>query len=77
MFLVVQGYYAQATVCPPQQVQVKYIPRSLYEEQLPSEPQKEDDKPITRQFKSMFEDVDPRTMLASPVLRKTTMSPSP
>lgn len=59
MFMVVQGYYSQATVCPPAQVQIKYIPRSLYDEQLPPDPQSVDEKPITRQFKSMFEDVDP------------------
>jgi hypothetical protein len=55
MFLVVQGYYTKTNTCPPPQVEVKYIPRSLYEEQL------SDDPPslVSTQFKSMFEDTDP------------------
>jgi hypothetical protein len=53
MFLIIQGYYSQKERCPPPQVQVKYIPRSQYEEQL-SPSQK-----VSQQFKSMFEDVNP------------------
>mgnify|MGYP006293290905 CR=1 FL=1 len=53
MFLVVQGYYSQATTCPEPQVQIKYIPRSLYEEQLSEEPT------VSQQFKGMFEDINP------------------
>lgn len=52
MFLIVQGYYSQKTTCPPPKVEVKYIPRTLYEEQL-SEPT------VAKQFKGMFEDVQP------------------
>lgn len=52
MFLVVQGYYSQAKACPPPKTEVKYIPRSLYDEQL-SEPT------VAKQFKGMFEDINP------------------
>ena len=57
MFLVVQGYYQKTYTCPPQQVQVKYIPRSLYDEQLSDDPS----TLVSNQFKSLFEDVDPLT----------------
>jgi hypothetical protein len=56
MFLVVQGYYAKKTVCPAPEVQVKYIPRSLYDEQLSDDPS----SMVSKQFKGMFEDIDPR-----------------
>ena len=54
MFLVVQGYYQQASMkqCPAPKVQVKYIPRSLYDEQL-SEPT------VAKHFQSMFDSVQP------------------
>jgi len=51
MFLVVQGYYRQVTSCPPPKVEVKYIPWSLYEEQL------SDKQKLQVHFKSMFEDI--------------------
>ena len=57
MFLVVQGYYTKKTTCPPPEVQVKYIPRSLYDEQLSDDPS----TMVSTQFKSMFEDIDPLT----------------
>jgi len=57
MFLVVQGYYTKKTTCPPPEVQVKYIPRSLYDEQLSDDPS----SMVSTQFKSMFEDIDPLT----------------
>jgi hypothetical protein len=53
MFLLVQGYYDQKTTCPEPKVEVKYIPRSLYEEQLSS------DQSVSRHFKSLFEDTMP------------------
>ena len=53
MFLVVQGYYKQSIKCPDPKVEVKYIPRSLYEEQL------SDKQKLQVHFKSMFEDVTP------------------
>lgn len=52
MFMVVQGYYKQKATCPPPKVEVKYIPRTLYEEQL-AEPT------VAKQFKGMFEDIQP------------------
>jgi hypothetical protein len=53
MFLVVQGFYSQTSQCPRPEVQIKYIPRSLYEEQL------SDKQKLQVQFKSLFEDVSP------------------
>jgi hypothetical protein len=52
MFLIVQGYYSQKAACPAPKVQVKYIPRSLYDEQL-AEPT------VEKHFRTMFEDVQP------------------
>lgn len=49
MFLVTQGFYQQKAACPSPKTEVKFIPRSLYEEQL-GEPQ------VQKQFKSMFEE---------------------
>lgn len=59
MFLVVQGYYSQSTKCPPPVVQIKYIPMSLYEEQLSNDPEKS----VSRQFKGMFQDINPWPIL--------------
>lgn len=53
MFLVVQGYYDRKSQCPAPQVQIKYIPRSLYEEQLSP------DQSVSQQFRSLFEDTTP------------------
>lgn len=53
MFLVVQGFYSQTSECPRPEVKVKYIPRSLYDEQL------SDKQKLQVQFKSLFEDVSP------------------
>lgn len=53
MFLVVQGYYQQASKCPTPKVEVKYIPRSMYEEQM------SDEQKLQVHFKSLFEDVTP------------------
>jgi hypothetical protein len=52
MFLVVQGYYQHATECPAPKVEIRYIPRSIYDEQL-SEPT------VGKHFKGMFEDINP------------------
>lgn len=52
VFLIVQGYYSQKAACPAPRVEVKYIPRTLYEEQL-AEPT------VKQQFKGMFEDIQP------------------
>lgn len=53
MFLIVQGYYQRREACPKPKTEIKYIPRSLYEEQL------SDEQKLGLQFKSMFEDVSP------------------
>jgi hypothetical protein len=54
MFLILQGYYSQqAEACPAPTVQVKYVPRSVYEDQL------SDDQKVGQQFKSLFEDIAP------------------
>jgi sulfur relay (sulfurtransferase) DsrC/TusE family protein len=50
MFLVVRGYYQQVQSCPPAKVVVKYVPRSLYEEQLSGK------DALQLHFRSMFED---------------------
>lgn len=47
--LIVRGYYeGRGYTCPAGRVEVKYIPKTLYDEQL-SEPT------IAKQFQSMFE----------------------
>lgn len=49
--LIIQGYYSNKTVCPKEKVVVKYVPRSLYEEQLsPSDN-------LKLFYRGMFEDV--------------------
>lgn len=54
MFLIVQGYYSQQMgSCPAPKVEIKYVPRSVYEDQL------SDDQKVSLQFKSMFEDIQP------------------
>jgi hypothetical protein len=51
MFLVVQGYYSERYKCTGDVTRIEYVPRTVYEEQLnPSES-------VSRQFKSMFEDI--------------------
>lgn len=57
MFLVVQGYYSRTSECPAPKVEIKYIPRSLYEEQL------SDEESLQNHFKSMFEDANPWPIL--------------
>lgn len=50
--MVVQGYYQQKTTCPAPKVEVKYIPKTLYDEQL-------DEPTVAKHFKGMFEDIQP------------------
>lgn len=53
--LIIQGYYSNKTVCPKEKVVVKYVPRSLYEEQLsPSDN-------LKLFYRGMFEDVSLRS----------------
>ena len=54
MFLLIQGYYSQASKCPVQQVEVKYMPRNLYNEQLTNN---KDVNTVSKQFRGMFEDI--------------------
>lgn len=53
MFLVIQGYYQRREECPAPKTEVKFIPRTLYEEQL------SDSQRLDKHFKSLFEDVTP------------------
>lgn len=53
MFLMVQGYYDRKSECPAPKVEVKFIPRSVYEDQLTPE------QSVSRQFQSMFESTTP------------------
>jgi len=49
--MIIQGYYNNKSVCKKDKVVVKYIPRSVYEEQL---------KPVESLqtfYKGMFEDI--------------------
>jgi len=51
--LVVQGIYEKSATCPPPKVEVKYIPRTEYEDQLSA------DQNLSKQFNSMFESANP------------------
>lgn len=53
MFLVVQGYYKRREACPSPKTEIKFIPRTLYEEQL------SDAQRLDVHFKSLFEDATP------------------
>ena len=53
--MILQGYYAkqkEEKECPKQTVQIKYVPRSVYQEQINAGTENS----VTRQFKGMFED---------------------
>lgn len=49
--MIIQGYYNNKSVCKKDKVIVKYIPRSVYEEQLNPE------ESLQTFYKSMFEDI--------------------
>ena len=49
--MIIQGYYNNKSVCKKDKVIVKYIPRSIYEEQLKPE------ESLQTFYKGMFEDV--------------------
>ena len=53
IFLVTQGYYSQKTTCEAPKEVIKYVPLSVYEDQLSGKDR------ISQQFKSMFEDTSP------------------
>jgi|UniRef100_A0A6C0LC98 hypothetical protein len=49
--MIIQGYYNNKSVCKKDKVVVKYIPRSIYEEQLkPAES-------LQTFYRGMFEDI--------------------
>jgi hypothetical protein len=54
MILVLQGYYSKETTkkCKKSTTQIKYVPRSVYEEQIAAG----SENAVTKQFKGMFED---------------------
>lgn len=47
--LIIQGYYSNLAFCPKPKTIVKYIPRTLYEEQL------SENQNLDSYYKSMFE----------------------
>ena len=49
--MIIQGYYNNKSVCKKDKVIVKYIPRSVYEEQLKPE------ESLQTFYKGMFEDI--------------------
>jgi hypothetical protein len=49
--MIIQGYYNNKSVCKKDKVIVKYIPRSVYEEQLKPE------ESLQTFYRGMFEDV--------------------
>ena len=54
MFMLTQGFYDQKmSKCPTQKVVVKFIPRTLYEEQM------SDESRVSQQFKTLFDDISP------------------
>jgi len=52
--LIIQGYYSSLSSCPLPKTIIKYIPRSLYEEQLTG------NENLESYYKGMFEDTQPR-----------------
>ena len=48
--LIIQGYYSNLAACPKPKTIIKYVPRSMYEEQLSSEGGN-----LDSYYKSMFE----------------------
>jgi hypothetical protein len=49
--MIIQGYYNNKSVCKKDKVVVKYIPRSIYEEQLKPE------ESLQTFYRGMFEDI--------------------
>lgn len=55
MILIIQGYYSNLSICPAPKTIIKYVPRSVYEDQMtPYES-------LTSFYKGMFEDIQSRT----------------
>ena len=49
--MIIQGYYNNKSVCKKDKVVVKYIPRSIYEEQLKPE------ESLQTFYRGIFEDI--------------------
>lgn len=47
--LVIHAYYKNMAVCPEQETIIKYVPRSIYEEQM------NDEQKLTEFYKVMFD----------------------
>ena len=49
IILVIQAYYKNMTICPEQDTIIKYVPRSIYEDQM------NDEQKLTEFYKVMFD----------------------
>ena len=49
IILVIHAYYKNMTICPEQETIIKYVPRSIYEEQM------NDEQKLTEFYKVMFD----------------------
>jgi hypothetical protein len=52
--LIIQGYYSNIASCPKPKTIIKYVPRSVYEEQLSGE------ENLESYYKGMFENTTSR-----------------
>ena len=50
--LIIQGYYSNIAACPKPKTNIKYIPRSSYEDQLSV-----DNSSLTSMYKGMFDNI--------------------
>jgi hypothetical protein len=51
MILIIQGYYSNLAACPKPKTVIKYVPRSIYEEQLTG------NEDIESYYKGMFSSI--------------------
>lgn len=49
IILIIQAYYKNMTICPEQETIIKYVPRSIYEDQM------NDEQKLTEFYKVMFD----------------------
>ena len=49
--LIIQGYYSNKKICKKDKVMIKYVPRSVYEEQM------EPAESLQTFYKGMFDDI--------------------
>jgi len=49
--LIIQGYYSYKKTCEKNKIEIKYIPRQMYEDQL------SDSESLSTFYKGMFDDV--------------------